>query len=54
MLLWSLGITGTNKQINNMDKATLKSYFQTGKIPTQSNFEALIDYIPENGGGKSF
>lgn len=38
-----------------MDKATLKSYFQTGKIPTQSNFEALIDYIPENkGGGESF
>ena len=33
-----------------MDKATLKSYFQTGKIPTQSNFEALIDYIPESGG----
>ena len=36
-----------------MDKATLKSYFQTGKIPTQSNFEALIDYIPESGGGIS-
>jgi len=33
-----------------MDKATLKSYFQTGKIPTQSNFEDLIDYIPEIGG----
>lgn len=33
-----------------MDKNTLKSYFQTGKIPTQANFEALIDYIPDNGG----
>lgn len=32
-----------------MDKATLKSYFQTGKIPTQSNFETLIDYIPDSG-----
>lgn len=53
MLLWSLGINGTNKQINNMDKATLKSYFQTGKIPTQANFEALIDYIPDSGGGVS-
>lgn len=53
MLLLSLGINGINKQINNMDKATLKSYFQTGKIPTQSNFEALIDYIPESGGGIS-
>lgn len=37
-----------------MDKNTLKSYFQTGKIPTQANFEALIDYIPDSGGGKSF
>lgn len=34
-----------------MDKNTLKSYFQTGKIPIQANFEALIDYIPDNGGG---
>ena len=51
MLLLSLGINGINKQINNMDKATLKSYFQTGKIPTQSNFEAFIDYIPESGEG---
>lgn len=32
-----------------MNKTTLKSYFQTGKIPTQANFEALIDYIPESG-----
>lgn len=32
-----------------MDKNTLKSYFQTGKIPTQANFEALIDYIPYGG-----
>lgn len=36
-----------------MDKNTLKSYFQTGKIPTQANFEALIDYIPDSGGGVS-
>lgn len=42
--------------MNTIDKNTLKSYFQTGKIPTQANFEALIDYIPdsEKKGGKSF
>lgn len=26
-----------------VDRATLKSYFQTGDLPTQSNFEDLID-----------
>lgn len=36
-----------------MDKNTLKSYFQTGKIPTQANFETLINYIPDSGGGVS-
>lgn len=34
--------------MNTIDKNTLKSYFQTGKIPTQANFEALIDYIPDS------
>lgn len=28
-------------------KATLKNYFQAGKYPTQSNYEDLIDSIPE-------
>lgn len=35
-----------------IDKAALKAYFQTGKIPTQSNFADLIDSvmnIPDGG-----
>lgn len=35
-----------------IDKAALKAYFQTGKIPTQSNFADLIDSvmnIPDRG-----
>lgn len=35
-----------------IDKAALKAYFQTGKIPTQSNFADLIDSvmnIPDSG-----
>lgn len=27
----------------NINKADLKAYFETGKIPTQSNFADLID-----------
>lgn len=37
-----------------INKAALKAYFQTGKIPTQSNFADLIDSvmnIPDRGGG---
>ena len=38
-----------------MTIAQIKALFQTGKIPTQADFEALIDYIPKSGGGgKSF
>lgn len=34
-------------------KDVLKTYFQTGKIPTQSNFADLIDKIPApNWGGQ--
>lgn len=36
-----------------INKAALKTYFQTGKIPTQSNFADLIDSvmnIPDGGG----
>lgn len=36
-----------------INKAALKAYFQTGKIPTQSNFADLIDSvmnIPDGGG----
>lgn len=36
-----------------INKAALKAYFQTGKIPTQSNFADLIDSvmnIPDEGG----
>lgn len=38
-----------------VDKAVLKSYFQTGKIPTQSNFTDLIDSVMNipNGGEDS-
>lgn len=35
-----------------INKAALKAYFQTGKIPTQSNFADLIDSvmnIPDGG-----
>ena len=28
-----------------INKAALKAYFQTGKIPTQSNFADLIDSV---------
>lgn len=37
-----------------INKQALKAYFQTGKIPTQSNFADLIDSvmnIPDGGGG---
>ena len=36
-----------------INKQALKAYFQTGKIPTQSNFADLIDSvmnIPDGGG----
>lgn len=39
-----------------INKATLKAYFETGKIPTQSNFADLINSvmnIPDGGGGDS-
>ncbi len=38
-----------------IDKAALKAYFQTGKIPTQSNFADLIDSVMNipNGGEDS-
>lgn len=39
-----------------INKAALKAYFQTGKIPTQSNFADLIDSvmnIPDGGGEDS-
>ncbi len=37
-----------------INKAALKAYFQTGKIPTQSNFADLIDSVMNipDGGGK--
>lgn len=37
-----------------INKAALKAYFQTGKIPTQSNFDDLIDSVMNipDGGGK--
>ena len=31
-----------------INKAALKAYFQTRKIPTQSDFENLIDKIPNS------
>lgn len=39
-----------------MTSAQIKALFKTGAIPTQSDFETLIDYIPKSGGGggKSF
>lgn len=41
--------------MTKINKQALKAYFQTGKIPTQSNFADLIDSvmnIPDGGGGK--
>lgn len=38
--------------MTKINKQTLKAYFQTGKIPTQSNFADLIDSvmnIPDGG-----
>ena len=40
-----------------INKQALKAYFQTGKIPTQADFENLISKIPnddltEEGGGQ--
>lgn len=37
-----------------INKQALKVYFQTGKIPTQSNFADLIDSVMNipDGGGK--
>lgn len=32
-------------------KETLKSYFTTGKIPTQAQFAELIDKIPSTDSG---
>jgi hypothetical protein len=37
--------------MTKINKQALKAYFQTGKIPTQSNFADLIDKIPNNEGG---
>lgn len=40
--------------MTKINKQALKAYFQTGKIPTQSNFADLIDKIPNSdnlGGG---
>ncbi len=34
-----------------MTLAQIKALFKTGAIPTQADFEALIDYIPESGEG---
>lgn len=31
-----------------INKAALKAYFQTGKIPTQADFENLINKIPNS------
>lgn len=31
-----------------INKKALKAYFQTGKIPTQADFENLIDKIPNS------
>lgn len=28
-----------------INKAALKAYFQTGKIPTQAQFDELIDFL---------
>jgi hypothetical protein len=34
-----------------MTLAQIKALFKTGVIPTQSDFESLIDKIPNNEGG---
>jgi hypothetical protein len=34
-----------------MTLAQIKALFKTGAIPTQSDFESLIDKIPNNEGG---
>lgn len=31
-----------------INKAALKAYFQSGKIPTQTDFENLINKIPNS------
>ena len=31
-----------------INKAALKAYFQTGKIPTQADFENVISKIPNS------
>ena len=39
--------------MTKINKQALKVYFQTGKVPTQSNFTDLIDSvmnIPDEGG----
>lgn len=41
--------------MTKINKQALKAYFQTGKIPTQSNFVDLIDSvmnIPDERGGE--
>ena len=43
--------------MTKINKQALKAYFQTGKIPTQSNFADLIDSvmnIPDGGGRGGF
>ena len=34
--------------MTKINKQALKALFQTGKIPTQANFENLINKIPNN------
>ena len=34
-----------------MTLAQIKALFKTGAIPTQNDFESLIDKIPNNEGG---
>lgn len=36
-----------------MTLTQIKALFKTGAIPTQSNFESLIDKIPNNEGGET-
>lgn len=36
-----------------MTLAQIKALFKTGAIPTQSDFESLIDKIPNNKGGRT-
>lgn len=35
-----------------MTLSQIKALFKTGAIPTQSDFESLIDKIPNNEGGE--